>query len=468
MFFHIRTFAVRVLLWLLLLLLCLLLINIHPSPMIYAQSSNHSYLLYEQLNKGNRVATVNLVPRKFIIAKKPTVYLTFDDGPSMQTPKVLDLLKAEGIKASFFVLGNMAGEHPEFIRRMVRDGHTIGNHSYDHIYKNLYSDIAEFWRQIQKTENIISEICGVTPELVRAPGGTYSNFNAFYYYDMDEAGYTMMDWNMDSTDSTRAGITAKEIIAHVKSGTLKHEVILLMHDGTGHSETVKALPEIIDYFKKRGYAFAPLTKEVKPIQFPLVKSRWKQPYSFDQFVLQENRVTQYLAKRNIQSAKDDQNAEELRLQALRAPMDLLLSYNKNNRIVKQEDYIFKQEKFMVPLNELADLMQAKWIANEKNRLFTIYYGMRKVEFDMNKKTIVSYDPNGTKTMYGLQHFIIQHGMLQVPLRSTVELLGNYIGFFEVKDHQRHVMINQGFAAQIIMNCSAIFSTPIGENVLLQG
>jgi peptidoglycan/xylan/chitin deacetylase (PgdA/CDA1 family) len=467
MFIHIRAFAVRVLLLLLLLLLCLLWINIHGSRAIYAQYSNHSYELYEQLNNGKRLRPEKIELKKFITPAKPTVYLTFDDGPSMQTPKVLDLLKDEGIKASFFVLGKMAEEHPEFLKRMVKEGHTLGNHTYDHIYKNLYGDIAEFWRQIQKTENILSDICGVTPELVRAPGGTYINFNAFYYYDMDEAGYTVMDWNMDSADSTRAGIPAQEILDHIKSSALKHEVILLLHDGAGHSETVKALPEIIAYFKKQGYVFAPLTNTVKPIQFPLVKSKWKQTYSFDQFVLQEARISEHTAERLKQLATADQKAEQLRLLSLRSNRDLLLSYYNEKRVLKPEEYSFKQEKLMVPLQELTALMKANLVWNEQKHLFTVYCGLRKVEFDINKKTTVSYDPNGIITTYGLQNFIMQEGKLEVTLRSTVEVLGNYIGFYHVADHEREVNIIQGFATQMITNCSGIFSVTRGENALLQ-
>jgi peptidoglycan/xylan/chitin deacetylase (PgdA/CDA1 family) len=463
MFIRIRALVVRVVLLLLLLLLCLIWINIHESHFIYAQSSNPSYELYQQLSKGKRLKPENIEPKEYITPEKPTVYLTFDDGPSMQTPKVLDLLKDKGIKASFFVLGKMAEEHPEFLKRIVKEGHTIGNHTYDHIYKNLYGEIGEFWRQIQKTETIISDICGVKPDLVRAPGGTYMNFNAFYYYAMDEADYTVMDWNMESSDSTRAGIPAKEIVNHVKSSALKHQVILLLHDGAGHSETVKALPDIIDYFKKQGYVFAPLTDKVKPIQFPLVKSKWKQSYSFNQFLQQENKISALKVARHNQLANAKQKAEELRQLELSAHTDLLLSYNNEKLVLKPADYIFKQEQFMVPLQELTALMKANLVWNEQKDLFTAYCGLRKLTFDINKKTTVSYDPNGAITMYGLQNFVMRGGKLEVSLRSTVERLGNYIGLYRVRHNEKEIYINQGFATQIITNCSGIFEAPIGEN-----
>jgi peptidoglycan/xylan/chitin deacetylase (PgdA/CDA1 family) len=298
-----RFFAciVRVLIGLLLILLCQFFLNIMGTSSIYAKSIDSSYELYKQLMLGKRILPNNLDPKAYIMPQQPTVYLTFDDGPSLQTPKVLEILKKENIKASFFMIGKMAEEHPEWVKQVVNEGHTIGNHSYNHVYKQLYGNIEEFWRQIQRTEKILYDICGIKPELIRAPGGTYTHFNAFYYYDIDRAGYTVIDWNMDSADSSRVNVPANEIVTKVKQSILKHEVILLMHDGSGHSQTVQALPEIIDYFKSMGYVFAPLTTKVKPVQSPLAKKKSNSSYSYAQFLVQEDRISQFVAERqNLQ------------------------------------------------------------------------------------------------------------------------------------------------------------------------
>ncbi|WP_162463301.1 polysaccharide deacetylase family protein [Paenibacillus psychroresistens] len=298
MFTRLFTFTVRVLIVLLLLLLCQFYLNIHGISAIYAKSSDLSSELYEQLMLGKRIYPANQEKKTYTKPTQPTVYLTFDDGPSIQTPKVLEILKKDKIKATFFMVGKMAEEHPELVKQVFIAGHTIGNHTYNHVYKQLYNrNLLEFWRQIQQTEKILYSICGIKPELVRAPGGTYTHFDAFYYYDMDEAGYTMMDWNMDSSDSSRANVPADEIVAKIKGSTLNHEVILLMHDGTGHGQTVQALPEIIAYFKKLGYAFAPLTTTVKPVQAPLSPNKPKSPYSYEQFIEQEERVKQDILQR---------------------------------------------------------------------------------------------------------------------------------------------------------------------------
>jgi hypothetical protein len=305
------------------------------------------------------------------------------------------------------------------------------------------------------------------PELVRAPGGTYTNFNAFYYYEMDEAGYTVMDWNMDSADSTRANISAREIVDKVKQSTLRHDVNLLMHDGTGHGQTVQALPEIIQYFKKRGYAFAPLTSNVKPIQFPLAMRRFNQTYSYAQFNLQEVRNLEHASEHQNQITEAAQKAEELRILALRPKIPLKVSYNYEERIIQPEEYDYRDNKMYVPLEELAVVMGVNLVWNDLEHRVTAYYGQRKVEYQLDKHTFIAFEPNGVPTAYGLQNYVFRNGRLEVPLRSAVEGLGNYIGAYQKLDNELVVQVNQGFASQIIMDCSGIYSAPIDGNVLQQ-
>jgi peptidoglycan/xylan/chitin deacetylase (PgdA/CDA1 family) len=453
---------------------------------VYAQSSGENepngasieatdavyHELYTQLKSGRRIET-DQTQKEYITPKQPTVYLTFDDGPSTLTPKVLDILHDEGVKASFFVLGNMAEEHPEYIKRIVSDGHTLGNHTYNHVYKELYGDFKEFWRQIQKTQGILNDIVGFKPELLRAPGGTYTNFDAFYYYYLGQAGYTVMDWNMDSADSTRADISAAEIVESVKKSKLKHEVILLMHDGTGHSQTVKALPEIIHYFKKQGYAFAPLTLNVKPAQFPVSKGKWNRSQSFEQFTGMEQIVAQYAEEHNKEIAIEKQKAENLRLLALRPTTPLTIVIDQQSQILQPQDYDFSQGKFMVPLHALIAQMGGHLQWDNVQDVVTAYYGLRKVEFDLPRHTIRSYAANGHLTTFGMQTFKLYHGILEVPLRSTIEMLGNYISGYNVDEGGRAVQIYSGFTTQLITDFSGIQLdksnlAPIGENSLLLG
>ncbi len=205
----------------------------------------------------------------------PTVYLTFDDGPSKWTPQVLDVLKEYGVPATFFVLGKQAEAQEETIRRIVREGHAIGNHTYDHKYDELYGDFASFWEQTERTNDILERITGERVSLLRAPGGTATNFDAFYFYYLEKAGYKIHDWNVDSGDSKRRGVSAAEIVANVKRTKPSNEMNVLLHDGAGHEESVKALPEIIEYFREKGYRFEALREETAPISFKVSKPKWK-------------------------------------------------------------------------------------------------------------------------------------------------------------------------------------------------
>lgn len=207
--------------------------------------------------------------------EQPTVYLTFDDGPTKLTLKVLDILQAYQVKATFFVLGELAEKQEELIRRIHREGHALGNHTYNHKYDELYGNFSSFWQQVVRTDEILTEITGEKTSLLRAPGGTATNFDAFYFHFLQIAGYQVHDWTVDSGDSKRRGVPASEIVNNVKKAKLTHEMTVLLHDGAGHAETVKALPEIIEYFQEKGYRFAKLDERVKPVMFQMRDVKWE-------------------------------------------------------------------------------------------------------------------------------------------------------------------------------------------------
>jgi peptidoglycan/xylan/chitin deacetylase (PgdA/CDA1 family) len=207
-----------------------------------------------------------------------TVYLTFDDGPSKHTPAVLDILKAEGIKATFFVLGENVERNPDIARRIVEEGHSIGNHTYNHVYSQLYGGFGAFADQIMKTDDAIYAAAGVRTNLVRAPGGTHGNFDQSYFDALGDAGYIVHDWNVDSGDSKRRGVPASEIVSNVKKSRLGDSLNVLLHDSSGHGELIEALPQIIAYYKGLGYAFKAIDSQLKPMQFTVAsKLKWTRP-----------------------------------------------------------------------------------------------------------------------------------------------------------------------------------------------
>lgn len=193
------------------------------------------------------------------------VYLTFDDGPSKLTASVLDMLAEHQIKATFFVLGEKVKQYPELAQRIVEEGHSIGNHSYNHRYNELYESPEQFVKQLADTSETIYEVTGVVPYLFRAPGGSFGNMDSSYLKAVEGAGYVVYDWNVDSGDSRSRDVTADEIIKAVKESRVSDRMIVLLHDSATHSETVAALPEIIAYFRTLNYQFVSITEDTQPI-----------------------------------------------------------------------------------------------------------------------------------------------------------------------------------------------------------
>jgi peptidoglycan/xylan/chitin deacetylase (PgdA/CDA1 family) len=197
-----------------------------------------------------------------------TVYLTFDDGPDPDhTPAVLRILRRSGVRATFFVTGSQAEKHPRIIRQIYDEGHAIGNHTFSHVYREIYRSPAAYTAQLRRTDDILMGIIGVRPRISRAPGGTAGSFTAEYWTAIADQGYREIGWNVNSGDASRA--KAAQIAASVARQTanatyLWSHAIVLMHDGRGHEETIRALPAIIKYYKELGFQFRVVNLETPP------------------------------------------------------------------------------------------------------------------------------------------------------------------------------------------------------------
>lgn len=199
-----------------------------------------------------------------------TIYLTFDDGPSERTDEILDILKQEGIKATFFVLHykDTAASHAR-MQRIVAEGHTLGFHSYTHKYEVIYASVEAYLEDAYKIFSEIKEATGVTPTVFRCPGGSKNGYNkatrSAILAEMERRGFVCHDWNLSVEDSVRPYKDAATMTDFVMSylGN-KTKGVMLLHDAAGRKETVKALPEIIRRLRDKGFSFAPLTPDVKP------------------------------------------------------------------------------------------------------------------------------------------------------------------------------------------------------------
>ncbi len=183
-------------------------------------------------------------------SSKREIALTFDDAPDDNfTPKVLDVLKKEGVRATFFVVGNRVQAHPEIVRRMVREGHVVGNHSWNHANLPKLGD-AEFRDQILRTDQVIESLTGYRPTFVRPP---YGNIDENQIQWLASQHKVIVNWDIDSLDWK--GLNAEQ----VKTNVLAHAhpgAIILQHSAGGTGEdltgTVQALPDIIKKLRSDG------------------------------------------------------------------------------------------------------------------------------------------------------------------------------------------------------------------------
>jgi len=209
----------------------------------------------------------------FVKAEAKTCYITFDDAPDASvTPQILDILSANNIKATFFVVYDDSPEAEAIYRRIVNEGHTIGVHSASHNFEYVYSSVEAYLEDFEKMATHIENTTGVKPDIFRFIGGSINKYNVDNYREiiseMVRRGYVYYDWNVSSGDEAVSYVSSDEIIKNVEKGTAdKNQVILLMHAGDGNNATITALPEVIKTLKNQGYDFASLNSTITPYCF---------------------------------------------------------------------------------------------------------------------------------------------------------------------------------------------------------
>ena len=188
------------------------------------------------------------------------IWLTFDDGPTdSTTPKILDILKNENVKATFFVVGRQIANREKILLREAAEGHAIGIHTYTHEYNKIYASADALRKDIDLCSKAIRSVLpDFNTDLYRFPGGSY-NVKKELVEAVEKAGYRHYDWNCSAEDAVSPNTPASVLYQNVlDSAGSKNEVILLMHDGVGYKETIRCLPAVIDYFREREFAFCTL------------------------------------------------------------------------------------------------------------------------------------------------------------------------------------------------------------------
>lgn len=186
---------------------------------------------------------------------KKVVYLTFDDGPNLESQKILDILKKKNIKATFFLIEPQIRHYPKTTQRMLREGHSLGLHSVTHNAKKLYyGNPANVAKEMEKTRLTLKKITKLDSHLIRVPYGSKPYMKQSFRNELVKKHFKMWDWNIDSEDWKYDTKNPAKIVSNVKSG-LKGKsgpIVILFHCKKG---TVQKLPEMIDYLRKKGYTF---------------------------------------------------------------------------------------------------------------------------------------------------------------------------------------------------------------------
>ncbi len=181
--------------------------------------------------------------------ERKVAYLTFDDGPTTKiTPQILDILDNYDIKATFFVIGSLAEVNQDVLKDVDMRGHIIGNHTYSHDYKLIYSSVDALMKDIDKADEVLESILpNYKRGLFRFPMGSFKKWYKHY------------DWNALNGDAEALNVPANKLISNVKKTVCgKNKVIILMHDAQTKQTTVDSLSRVIDYLLEEGYSFETL------------------------------------------------------------------------------------------------------------------------------------------------------------------------------------------------------------------
>ena len=206
---------------------------------------------------------------------KQTIYLTFDDGPSYNTEKFLDLLEKYNSKATFFVLGENIQWHQSDIKRIYAQGHTIGVHGYSHDYDVVYQSSRVFWEDNLRARRIIEELTGEKPCLMRFQGGSSNTVSRRYCKGIMRKltrqaasyGYDYFDWNIDSEDWKKKN-PPDETLDRIKAVIHKNIYscpMILLHDRNDLNENVMLAERLLHDLTAEGFTFCALSRDTEPV-----------------------------------------------------------------------------------------------------------------------------------------------------------------------------------------------------------
>ena len=227
---------------------------------------SNNYIVTEEEDPGQ-------VTVSFSDDRQKKAYLTFDDGPSVNTAKILDILKEHNVRATFFVCGTVEGNESlrKLYKRIVDEGHTIAMHSYSHRYGTVYASVKSFEDDLDKIHSLIYNETGVDARIYRFPGGSGNTVSKHDMNDfikvLHDRGYEYWDWNVYPGNPEGTSIPADRIVSGILEKVEDNDSsIILLHDTGAKNTTVEALPEVIEGILEKDIRLLPMSENTPLVQ----------------------------------------------------------------------------------------------------------------------------------------------------------------------------------------------------------
>ena len=221
----------------------------------------------QKLIEAEKLTALQNSPQSVYPPADKVCYLTFDDGPSDNTLKILDILDSFNAKATFFVIGSSG--KLDYVKQIHERGHVVGLHSDSHRYNVIYSSTDAYFADLEAISNKVEQIIGIKSKIMRFPGGGSNGVSKKYCVgimsrltnQVKAKGYAYFDWNVSSGDADGNNVPATQIVNNVLNQSVnKNSICVLMHDSAAKGTTVEALPAMLDGLAKMGFRFEGLTE----------------------------------------------------------------------------------------------------------------------------------------------------------------------------------------------------------------
>jgi peptidoglycan-N-acetylglucosamine deacetylase len=230
-----------------------------------------TYMVYYSVKDNSGNATVKTRTVEVTDVPQTIVYLTFDDGPSLRTLEVLDILKAYNVKGTFFV-GKKVDTLKYIMTRAHNEGHTVALHAYSHTASVIYASTDVFFYYLYLVQDWVESATGEKSWLYRFPGGssnTSSRFNPGIMTTLtrmvQDEGFHYFDWNVSSGDGSSTTTSAQQVANVLRKVKPGGTYVVLMHDSASHTNTVESLPLILDYLQSIGAQVLPITMDTPQV-----------------------------------------------------------------------------------------------------------------------------------------------------------------------------------------------------------